>query len=228
LALKSKGWILLQQVECISVFSLQHRLSNPLAPRGLSLTLPQTSTHSVFENLSPDLEDQMLRFLIGIVSCVAMLVAQVPSGFAQQAVSPVQPAAMGPAQDATPSPAILEAFKAYPKGGEELSKVIEDLIVSDPQLAPGLARHLQSAAGLNKVQKQAAFRGLAAALNRLQIRAADLPVFKAPPAAQPVVEEFPWWPVVLGALLVGGGIAALVLCCEDEPFFGAGGEPVSP
>jgi hypothetical protein len=163
----------------------------------------------------------MLRFLIGIASCVAMLVAQVPSGFAQQAVPPVppvQPAAMGPAQDATPSPAILEALKAYPKGGDQLSKVIEDLIVSDPQLAPGLATHLQTAAGLNKEQKQAAFRGLAAALNRLQIQAADMPVYKAPP---PVVEEFPWWPVVLGALIVGGGIACVALCFDDKV-------PVSP
>jgi hypothetical protein len=160
----------------------------------------------------------MLRFLIGIVGCVAMLVAQVPSGFAQQAASPVQPAAMGPAQDATPGPAILEAFKAYPKGGNELSKLIEDLIVSDPQLAPGLARHLQTATGLSKEQKQAAFQGLAAALNRLQIRAADMPIYKAPP---PVVEEFPWWPVVLGALIVGGGIACVALCFEDKV-------PVSP
>jgi hypothetical protein len=94
---------------------------------------------------------------------------------------------LGSTQEATPSPAILEALKAYPKGGEQLSKVIEDLIVSDPQLAPGLARHLQTAAGLNKEQKQAAFLGLAAALNRLQIRAADMPVYKAPPP----VEEFP-------------------------------------
>jgi hypothetical protein len=37
----------------------------------------------------------MLRFMIGIASCVAMLVAQVPSGFAQHAGSPVQPAAIG-------------------------------------------------------------------------------------------------------------------------------------
>jgi hypothetical protein len=123
---------------------------------------------------------------------------------------------MGPAQDATPSPAILDAFKAYPQGGDQLSKLIEDLIVSDPQLAPGLARHMQTAAGLNKEQKQAAFRGLAAALNRLQIQAADLPLYKAHPAP-PVVEEFAWWPVALGALIVGGGIACIALCFEDKP-----------
>jgi hypothetical protein len=166
----------------------------------------------------------MLRFLVGIASCVAMLVAQIPSGFAQHAVSPAQPAAVGPAQDATPSPAILDAFKAYPKGGDQLSKVIEDLIVSDPQLAPGLARHLQTAAGLNKEQKQAAFHGLAAALNRLQIQAADLraPVYKAPPAPPPPpVEAVPLWPGLVGALIVGGGIACAVLCFEDE-------KPVSP
>ncbi len=169
----------------------------------------------------------MLRFLIGIAICAAMLVAQIPFGFAQHAVSPVQPVAIGPAQDAIPGPAILEAFKAYPKGGDQLSKVIEDLIVSDPQLAPGLAKHLQTAAGLNKEQKRAAFLGLAAALNWLQIRA------QAPPRDE---EEFcidddetrppderrrrpclPLWPPVLGALIVGGGIFCIAFCFEDKP-----------
>jgi hypothetical protein len=167
----------------------------------------------------------MLRFLIGITSCVAMLGAQIPYGFAQHAVSPVQPAAVGPPQDATPSPAILEAFKAYPKGGDELSKLIEDLIVSDPELAPALAKYMQMAPGLNKEQKQAAFRGLAAALNRLRIQAADLPVYKAPPAPPPpVAEPFPWLPALLAAALIAGGIACIAACQDDDrPFI-----PVSP
>jgi hypothetical protein len=163
----------------------------------------------------------MLRFLIGITSCVAMLGAQIPCGFAQHAVSPrVQAAATGPAQDATPSPAILDAFKAYPKGGDELSKLIEDLIVSDPELAPALAKYMQMAPGLNKEQKQAAFRGLAAALNRLRIQAADMPVYKAPAAAPAAIAEpFPWLPALLAAALIAGGIAAIAAAQDDErPF----------
>jgi hypothetical protein len=167
----------------------------------------------------------MLRSLIGVTSCVAMLGAQIPSGFAQHAVSPVQPAATGPAQDATPSPAILDAFKAYPKGGDELSKLIEDLIVSDPELAPGLAKYMQTAPGLNKEQKQAAFRGLAAALNRLRIQAADMPVYKAPPPGPPppVAEPFPWLPALLAAALIAAGIAIIASQDDDRPFI-----PVSP
>ena len=131
---------------------------------------------------------QMLRLPVAIISSIALVAAQIPPGYAQNATPPpAQSAALSPAQDATPSPAILDAFKAYPKGGDVLSKRIEDIIVSDPNLAPGLAKYVQTDQSLNKEQKQAAFNGLAAALNRLGINAADMyvkaPVYKAPPAA---------------------------------------------
>ena len=162
---------------------------------------------------------------ISVVCSVAMLVAQMPVGFAQNAVSiPPSQAAVNPAQeDATPSPAILNAFKAFPKGGDQLSKRIEDLIVGDPKLAPGLAKYMQTAPDLTKEQKQAAFRGLAAALNRLGIKAAELPVYTkeaAPPVVPPVYEGVPFL-----LPLIGLGVFACVLACQQGEGPAA---PVSP
>src|SRR4051812_10906529 len=147
----------------------------------------------------------MSRVAISVVSGIAMLVVQMPLGFAQNAVStPARSAAFSPAEDVTPSPAILDAFKAFPKGGDLLSKRIEDIIVTEPKLAPGLAKHVQTAPDLNKEQKLAALRGLAAALNRLKIQAADLPVYKeaAAPVAPPPVFD-PLVPLV-GLAVIGG------------------------
>jgi hypothetical protein len=160
----------------------------------------------------------MRRIPISIMCSVAMLVAQMPPGFAQNAVStPAQPAAFGQAQDVTP-PAIVDAFKAFPKGGDLLSKRIEDIIVTDPKLAPGVAKYVQTAPDLNKEQKLAALRGLAAALNRLGIKAAEMPVpvyKEAPPpvgAPPPVVE--PW--VLLVGLAATAGIVCAALCQGEE------------
>jgi hypothetical protein len=172
---------------------------------------------------------QVLRLPVVIISSVALVVAQIPSGFAQNAAQPrAQVAALSPAQDATPSPAIVNAFKAYPKGGDELSKRIEDIIVGDPNLAPGLAKYVQTDQSLNKEQKQAAYNGLAAALNRLGINAADMPVkapiYKAPPAAV-VPPPVACWECVVFALAVIGGVICAVECR------GHGGEitpPISP
>ena len=156
---------------------------------------------------------QVLRLPVVIVSSVALVVAQIPPGFAQNAAPPwVQSAALDPAQDATPSPAIVAAFKAYPKGGEELSKRIEDIIVSDPNAAPGLAKYVQTTPSLTKEQKRAAFDGLAAALNRMGINAADMPtkapVYKAPPPPPPVTE---CW----GCLLFAAAVIAGVICAVE-------------
>jgi hypothetical protein len=159
---------------------------------------------------------------ISVACSVAMLVAQIPPGFAENAAStPPSQAAFSPAEDVTPSPAILDAFKAFPKGGDLLSKRIEDIIVADPKLAPGLAKYVQTAPDLNKEQKQAAFRGLAAALNRLGIKAAELPLAKEPPP--PVYAEPGVGPGPLLAL-VGLGVFACVLACFQE----SPAAPVSP
>ena len=161
---------------------------------------------------------------ISIICSVAMLVAQMPSGFAQNAVStPAQPVALGPAQDVTP-PAIVAAFKAFPKGGDQLSKRIEDIIVAEPKLAPDLAKYVQTAPDLNKDQKQAALRGLAAALNRLGIKAAELPVYtkEAPPPVVPAYAEVPPFVPFL-ALAALAGICAVA--CVGH---GNAAQPVSP
>ena len=162
----------------------------------------------------------MLRFPISVVSGIAMLAAQMPPGFAQDAVSaPARPAALSPAQDVTPSPAILDAFSAFPKGGDVLSKRIEDIIVKDPKLAPGVAKYVQTAPDLNKDQRLAALRGLAAALNRLGIKAAELPVYKEP---RPPVAGPP--PVVDPALLLLGLAATAGIVCAAM----CGGDPDAP
>ncbi len=158
----------------------------------------------------------MVRGSISLVGGLAMLVAQMPLGFAQNAVSiPAQPVAVAPAKDATPGLAILDAFKAFPKGGDLLSKRIEDIIVTDPKSAPDVAKYVQTAPDLNKDQKLAALRGLAAALNRLGIKAADMPVV-GPIAAAPPVD--PGVSPLL--LLLGLGATAGIVCaamCDRDP-----------
>ena len=115
----------------------------------------------------------------------------------------------------------MDAFKAFPKGGDLLSKRIEDIIVADPKLAPDLAKYVQTAPDLNKEQKQAAFRGLAAALNRLGIKAAELPLpTKEAPYVAPPPEVYPG--AALLALLALGGLICVLACHEEH----AG--PVSP
>jgi hypothetical protein len=154
-----------------------------------------------------------------------MLVAQMPPGFAQNAVStPAQPAAFGPAQDVTP-PAIVDAFKAFPKGGDQLSKRIEDIIVADPKRAPDLAKYVQTAPDLNKEQKQAALRGLAAALNRLGINAAELPVYTKEGAPPPVVPAYAEVPPFVPFLALAALAGICVVACVGE---GNAAQPVSP
>jgi hypothetical protein len=167
----------------------------------------------------------MRRIPISIICSVAMLVAQMPPGFAQNAVStPAQPAAFGPAQDVTPS-AIVDAFKAFPKGGDQLSKRIENIIVADPKLAPDLAKYVQTAPDLNKEQKQAAVRGLAAALNRLGINAAELPVYtKEGALPPPVYGGVPPILPIAAALAALAGICAVACVGEGN----AAVIPVSP
>ena len=148
-----------------------------------------------------------MRSVIAIVSAVALVAAQIPPGFAQNAGS-AQPAAYNPALDATVTvnPAIVDAFKAFPKGGDPLSKRIADMIVKDPRLGPGLVKYVMTDRGLSTDQKLAAERGLAEALNRLGVKAADMPVYKAPPVAE--VYDYTW---ILGLLAILG-IICLALC----------------
>src|SRR5260370_31480818 len=127
-----------------------------------------------------------MRSVIAVVSSVAMLVAQVPATPASaQTVSPaaLQRVNLNAAQAGPQNPVIAEAFQAFPKGGDPLSKRIADIIAKDPKLAVALVKFVQTAPGVSTDQKLAAERGLAAALNRLGIKAADMPV-KAPVVAE--------------------------------------------
>jgi len=148
-----------------------------------------------------------MRSVVAVVSAVAMLAAQIPPGFAQNTV-PVQRAMYNPALDPTVSvnQAIVDAFNAFPKGGDPLSKRIADIIVKNPRLGAGLVKYVQTAPGLTKDQKLAAERGLAEALTRLGVKAADMPVKAPPPVAE--VYDYTW---ILGLLAILG-IICLALC----------------
>ena len=161
----------------------------------------------------------MLRLPIGVVSTVAMLVAQTPPGFAENAASaPARPTAFNSAQDVIPSPAIVDAFMAFPKGGDLLSERIADIIAKDPKLAVAVANYVQTAPGLSKDQKLAALRGLAAGLNRLGIKAADMPVKGPPPppgAPVPPPAAGDAW-LVVGALAAIAGLICLGACQQND------------
>ena len=75
--------------------------------------------------------------------------------------------------------------------------------------------------GFRIAQKKAAERGMAAAMERLGINAADLPVYKAAPP--PVEEGFnPLW-LLAAAALVGVAVCAIVCGC----FRSCGGPPLA-
>lgn len=106
-----------------------------------------------------------MRIPIALTVSVAMLMVQGPlvPVFAQTASSSQQAAIQDPIIDAT--------FKAFPSGGQPLSMRIADLIIANPKLAPKFVVYLQTAQGLNRAQKMAAENGLAAAADKLGIRA---------------------------------------------------------
>jgi hypothetical protein len=160
-----------------------------------------------------------VRPAIAIISGVAMLMAQMAAGFAQSAVStPAKPVAFSQqdlavtVKNATVSPVIVAAFKAFPKGGDPLSKQIADIIAKDPDLAAGLVKYMQTDPSLTNDQKKAAERGFAEALKRLGIMAADMEVYtKAPPPPPPTCE---WcWLLALAAI---AGIICIGVCQREH------------
>jgi hypothetical protein len=161
-----------------------------------------------------------MRSIITITSTVAMMLAQVPTtGFAQSA-APAQLVALSSApQTAAQNAAIDKAFKAFPSGGDALVKRISDLITRNPKLAPELVKYVQTAPSLTYGQKMAAERGLAAALERMGVNAADMPV-KAPPPMAPVAYDYTWL-IALAALAVVGGIICVTDACHHD-------HPISP
>jgi hypothetical protein len=113
-----------------------------------------------------------MRSLVAMTALLAMLVEQVPIAPARADTTP--PAVQVPAQDSV----IAAAFKAYPNGGEALSKQVAGLIMSNPKLAPDLVIYMRNTPSLNRAQKLAAEHGLAVAADELKIKAADLGVHR--------------------------------------------------
>jgi hypothetical protein len=110
-----------------------------------------------------------MRSLIAVTASVALLAAQVPSvpAFAQSA--PPAP------QTASQVSVFAVAFKAFPSGGDPLSMRIADLITANPKLAPELVVYMRNnAQSLSRAQKVAAEHGLAAAADRLGVKARDV------------------------------------------------------
>lgn len=160
-----------------------------------------------------------MRSAIAVVSAASLIVAQVPAvGFAQTA-APLQPVTLGPAQTAQ-NPVIAEAFKAFPNGGDAFSKRIADLIVGDPKLATDVLRFVKTGPGVTYGQKIAAERGLAAALDRMGVKAADMPV-KAPRAPVEEPYDYTWLAALAAAALIAG-----IVCAAECPSHEHG--PISP
>ena len=154
-----------------------------------------------------------MRSVIAITSAMSIILAQVPTtGFAQSAAPLAQPVALtSPAetQPAQVDAAIEKAFKAFPNGGDGLVKRISNLVVKNPKLATDVLKYVQTAPGVTYGQKTAAEHGLAAALERLGINAADMPVKALPPQA--VGPDYTWL-AALAAAVVVGGIVCIAVC----------------
>jgi hypothetical protein len=162
-----------------------------------------------------------LRKLTAVVAVTATVAAGFPSspvvaqtGVIATRATPIEVAPMAPVDQAA---LISSTIHGFPNGGEPLKIAISDLIVNHREFAASLVTVLRTDPSLTPAQKQAIVAGVADALNRLGIVAADMPV-KAVPAA-PVVGGFPWWLLFLAA---AGGAACAAACGhhnENPPVF---------
>jgi hypothetical protein len=152
-----------------------------------------------------------MRSAVAAVAIVALLGAQIPPtpSFAQSAES------VRLQQPTSANPAVAGAFAAFPKGGDLLSKRIADLVVRNPQVAMDVLNYVRATPGLSHAQKLAAERGLAMALDRLGIKAADMPV-KAPPPPPVVVEYDYSWLALLAAAAIAVAVCVTELCRENR------------
>jgi len=152
-----------------------------------------------------------MRSLIAITASVAMLAAQVPALPAYAESAPAVPQAT-----AAQTAAVAAVFKAYPNGGDPLSKQVVGLIMSNPKLAPEFVIYMRNAATLNRAQKLAAEHGLAAALEQLKVKAADLGVrplvTKDGIVAEPLEDA---WFVALSILAVAAAVC-IAACRENN------------
>src|SRR5258705_346252 len=116
---------------------------------------------------------QKFRKLTTVVAVTATVAAGFPSSpvFAQARVIPTSATPTAPVDQTA---LISSTIKGFPNGGEPLKLAVSDLIVQHRNLAPGLATYLRNEPSLTPAQKQAIVAGLADALNRMGILAADM------------------------------------------------------
>ena len=160
-----------------------------------------------------------MRSIIAIASAVSMMLAQVPTtGFADTAGSPPvpRPVTLSPPQTEAQNAVLAKAFKAFPNGGDALSKRISDLVAGNPKLATDLVKYVRTVPGVTYGQKIAAERGLASALERLGIKAADMPVKAVPmqPAAE--VYDYTWLAALAAAAAIAGIVCVAGACRHDH------------
>ena len=178
---------------------------------------------------------QRWRKLTAVVAVTAMVVSGLSSSsaLAQAPLIRASNAPTAPVDWAVPADQaalIASMVHAYPNGGEPLKLAISDLIVKHRDLAPSVAAFLRNNPSLTRVQKQAIFAGLADALDRMGIVAADLGIpTKALPgtAVAPVVEEGinPW---LIALLLAAAGGAAVGGCALAGCFNNSSAAPAVP
>ena len=143
------------------------------------------------------------RKLTTVVAVTATVAAGFPSSpvFAQARVIPTSATPTAPVDQTA---LVSSTIKGFPNGGEPLKLAISDLIVTHRNLAPSLATYLRNEPSLTPAQKQAIVAGLADALNRMGILAADMAV---PLGQAPVVGGFdPLLLVFLAAFVAAAGV----------------------
>jgi len=164
------------------------------------------------------------RKLTAVVAVTAIVAAGFPSSpvFAQTRFIPTRATPYEPVAPMAPVDQVAlisSTIHGFPSGGEPLKLAISDLIVNHREFAASLVTVLRTDPSVTPAQKQAIVAGVADALNRLGIVAADMPVKAIPAAPAPVVGGFPWWLLFLAA---AGGIACAAACehhNENPPIF---------
>ena len=113
------------------------------------------------------------RKLTTVVAVTATVAAGFPSSpvFAQARLIPTSATPTAPVDQTA---LISSTINGFPNGGEPLKLAVSDLIVQHRNLAPSLATYLRDEPSLTPAQKQAIVAGLADALNRMGILAADM------------------------------------------------------
>jgi hypothetical protein len=149
-----------------------------------------------------------VRKATAIVAIAATLVAGFPAS-PVLAQAPVLPASTTPAVPVNPGALISSTVNAFPNGGEPLKLAISDLIGKHPDFAGSVATFLRNNPSLTRAQKQAIFAGLADALKRMKLFAADMPTKAAVIEPEPGINP---WLVALLVAAAGAGIACGFLC----------------